>query len=197
VTAAAAGARGTREGAGRTALLLGALAAALGVRVAAGAGTARAGLLFAAVVGAAAVAAGQRPSLPRPAALVTGVAGAAGLCAVPAALRLGGHGVILGPPPLGLLPGWAALVVLVAAAEEALLRGALVDAVVPWGGEVLAVGVAAVAFALLHVPLYGWPAVPLDLAAGVWLGGLRLLTGGVAAPATAHALADLAAWWLR
>jgi hypothetical protein len=45
--------------------------------------------------------------------------------------------------------------------------------------------------------MYGWTAVPLDLAVGVWLGGLRLATGGVAAPATAHALADLAYWWLR
>lgn len=186
-----------REGTGRTALLLGVLAAAVALRVAAGAGSQRAGLLFAAVVGGAAVAAGRRPSLPRPWALAAGVGGAAVLCAAPAALRLGGHGVILGPPPLALLPGWAVLVVLVAVAEEALLRGALMDAIIPWGGELLAAGVAAVAFALLHVPLYGWPAVPLDLAAGIWLGGLRLLTGGVAAPATAHALADLAAWWLR
>jgi membrane protease YdiL (CAAX protease family) len=88
-------------------------------------------------------------------------------------------------------------VVLISIAEEALLRGALMDAVIPWGGELAAVTVAAIAFALLHVPMYGWTAVPLDLAVGVWLGGLRLATGGVAAPATAHALADLAYWWLR
>jgi hypothetical protein len=30
----------------------------------------------------------------------------------------------------------------------------------------------------------------------VWLCGLRLASGGVAAPAVAHALADLATWWL-
>jgi hypothetical protein len=46
------------------------------------------------------------------------------------------------------------------------------------------------------VPLYGWGAVPLDLAVGVWLGGLRLVTGGWAAPAVAHTFADLAAGWL-
>ena len=86
---------------------------------------------------------------------------------------------------------------LIAVAEEALLRGVLIDAVSPWAGDLVAVGIAAVAFGLLHVPLYGWQAVPLDVAVGVWLGGLRLATGGVAAPAAAHAVADLAAWWLR
>jgi membrane protease YdiL (CAAX protease family) len=87
--------------------------------------------------------------------------------------------------------------VLIAVAEEALLRGVLMDAVTSWAGDLAAVAVAAAAFALLHVPLYGWQAVPLDLAVGVWLGGLRLATGGIAAPATAHAVADLVAWWLR
>ena len=43
---------------------------------------------------------------------------------------------------------------------------------------------------------YGWHVVPLDLAVGVWLAGLRLLSGGVAAPAMAHGLADIATWWL-
>jgi hypothetical protein len=46
----------------------------------------------------------------------------------------------------------------------------------------------------VHVPLYGWRALPLDLGAGLWLGGLRVLSGGVAAPAVAHALADRGAW---
>jgi hypothetical protein len=38
--------------------------------------------------------------------------------------------------------------------------------------------------------------VPLDLGVGVWLGGLRLATGGVAASAIAHGLADLSTWWI-
>ena len=54
----------------------------------------------------------------------------------------------------------------------------------------------AVLFALMHVPLYGWHVVPLDLGVGLWLAGLRLATGGVAAPAIAHTVADLATWWL-
>jgi membrane protease YdiL (CAAX protease family) len=53
-----------------------------------------------------------------------------------------------------------------------------------------------VVFALMHVPLYGWHVVPLDLAVGLALGGLRVATRGVAAPAVAHAVADLATWWL-
>lgn len=185
------------EGPARSVLLLGGLAAAMTLRVGVGLGTARAGMLFAGLVLAATAAAGWRPGVPRARALAAGVGGAAVLCAAPAALRLGGHTLVLGPPPIGLLPGWASTTVLIAVAEEALLRGVLFDAVSSWAGDLAAVGVAAVAFGLLHVPLYGWQAVPLDIAVGVWLGGLRLATGGIAAPATAHAVADLAAWWLR
>ena len=49
---------------------------------------------------------------------------------------------------------------------------------------------------MLHVPLYGWHVVPLDLGVGLFLGGLRLLTGGAVAPAVAHTVADLATWWI-
>ncbi|MQA64109.1 MAG: CPBP family intramembrane metalloprotease, partial [Actinophytocola sp.] len=63
--------------------------------------------------------------------------------------------------------------------------------------RVAAIGVCAVVFALLHVPLYGWWIVPLDLAVGVFLGALRWVSGSVVAPATAHVLANLAGWWLR
>jgi hypothetical protein len=38
--------------------------------------------------------------------------------------------------------------------------------------------------------------VPLDLAVGIVLGGLRIATRSVAAPAAAHATADIATWWL-
>jgi len=48
----------------------------------------------------------------------------------------------------------------------------------------------------MHVPLYGWHVVPLDLGVGIFLGGLRLAGGGWAGPAIAHAVADLATWWL-
>jgi hypothetical protein len=87
---------------------------------------------------------------------------------------------------------WAAATVLVAAAEEALLRGALFDELLARHGVLVAVAATSLVFALLHVPVYGWSAVPLDLGVGLLLGGLRLVSGGVAAPAIAHALADLA-----
>jgi membrane protease YdiL (CAAX protease family) len=109
----------------------------------------------------------------------------------------------LGRPAAPFLP-WAAVILLVATAEEILLRGLLFDrvAIAARGegtgreGIVVAVVVTSAVFALMHVPLYGWHVVPLDLAVGCCLAGLRLLTGGIAAPAAAHAVADLATWWL-
>jgi len=101
----------------------------------------------------------------------------------------------LGRPDLAFLP-WALVTILVASAEEAVLRGVLFDRVARAGGTPLAIAVTTVAFALLHVPLYGWHVVPLDLAVGLGLGGLRVATRSVAAPAAAHAVADLATWWL-
>jgi membrane protease YdiL (CAAX protease family) len=98
-------------------------------------------------------------------------------------------------PAASFLP-WATVTVLVATAEEAVLRGALFDALDEAGGTVIALAATSVAFALLHGPLYGWHVVPLDLGVGLCLGGLRVLTGGVAAPAVAHAVADLATWWI-
>jgi membrane protease YdiL (CAAX protease family) len=113
----------------------------------------------------------------------------------------------LGAPAAPFVP-WAVVTILVAVAEEGLLRGALFDRLARIdghrgtggqariGGPALAIAVTTLAFALLHVPLYGWHVVPLDLAVGLVLGGLRLGTRGVAAPAAAHAVADLASWWL-
>jgi len=92
---------------------------------------------------------------------------------------------------------WAVFVVVVAVTEEALLRGSLFRAIEQRAGVAAAIAVTSVAFGLLHAPIYGWGVVPLDIAVGVWLGALRAVTGTVAAPAVAHALADLAGWWLR
>ena len=120
---------------------------------------------------------------------------------------LGSAGLVLGPllthgarfggrPHTGSALLWAATVVLVAVAEEVMLRGVLWDAVADIAGIEVTLGLTTVVFALIHVPLYGWHALPLDLAVGLWLGGLRLWSGHLAAPAIAHALADLCAWWL-
>lgn len=181
----------------RVLLLLGAFALAVALRVTIGrpavAQSVPAGLVFAGVLLLLAAAAGTRIPVGR-AALVAGLVGSVVVCA-PVAL-----GALVTLRPLhdatGFLP-WAAAVTVVATAEEVFLRGALYDAVDSLAGAVPAVVVAAVCFALLHVPLYGWHVLPLDLAVGLVLGGLRQATGTPAAPAVTHVGADLAGWFLR
>jgi membrane protease YdiL (CAAX protease family) len=101
----------------------------------------------------------------------------------------------LGRPAAPFVP-WALITLLVAAAEEGVLRGALFDGLERVAGLVPAIALTTLAFALMHVPLYGWHVVPLDLAVGLVLAGLRVSTRGLAAPIAAHAVADLATWWL-
>ena len=126
--------------------------------------------------------------------LALGLAGAAVLC-VPAAIRhLDG---VTGALPLAGYAPWALGVTIVAVAEETLLRGSLFTALQDRTSTGAAIAVTSVAFALLHVPLYGTGVLPIDLAVGVWLGSLRAVTGSVTVPAIAHTVADLAGWWLR
>ena len=98
--------------------------------------------------------------------------------------------------PVGDLGPWAAVTALVAIGEEAVLRGVLFDSLARFRGPLAAIVITSSVFALMHVPLYGWHVVPLDLGVGLVLGGLRLATGGIAAPAAAHLVADLATRWL-
>jgi membrane protease YdiL (CAAX protease family) len=151
----------------------------------------------AALAGLALVGSG-RLGAPRPRALaIGGLAGIGlvGLVLSGAAISGGVHIPGLGRPAAPFLP-WALITILVASAEERLLRGRLFDALRRLGGLPAAVLVTTVAFALMHVPLYGWHVVPLDLAVGLVFAGLRLATGSVAAPAAAHVTADIATWWL-
>jgi membrane protease YdiL (CAAX protease family) len=182
------------------ALLFG-LGGAVIVRVAlagsAGARSVSAGLVFGALVLGLAMLPGVRGALaPGPARtqLVIGLAGSAVLCAVPLTVHVRTPG---GTLPLGQLPVWAAVVTVVAVAEEVLLRGVLWSIAEQWRGTTAALVMTTAAFGLLHVPLYGWDALPLDLAAGLLLGGLRIATGGWGSAAVAHTVADLAGWWLR
>ena len=181
------------------------LAAAVAVRVHVagvdGSRSARAGLAFALLLvclaaltasGGAALADLRARRLARLAG--AGAFGAAVLCVPALARHLAFAGAAVSGA--GFWP-WAAVVVVVAVAEESLLRGSLYRAVDARAGTVAAIAVTSAAFALLHVPVYGWDVLPLDLAVGVWLGALRAVTGSVAVPAAAHALADLAGWWLR
>lgn len=177
-------------------LTLGALALAVAVRVgvagAAGARSVPAGVSFGLVLlGLAATVGFARPDHRWPA-WAWGLGGGVVLCVAPLWHRL--HHT--GSSGAGF-PVWAAVVTLVAVAEEVLLRGALFEALSRWRDENAAVVVTAVAFALVHVPVYGWHVLPLDLAVGVALGVLRVVSGSVTAPAVAHVVADLAGWWLR
>lgn len=182
-----------------TALLLSGFGLAVWLRVAIGgsgvAQSAPAGLAFAACLVALGLAAGPRPrTLLTQRSLVIGLLGGLTLC-LPATLadvarthaQSGAAGYL----------NWALVVAVVATAEEYLLRGVLFDAILAWRGRSIALILTAVAFAGLHVPLYGWQAFPLDLAVGLWLGSLRLIASTWTAPAVAHTLADLLAWWLR
>lgn len=173
----------------RVGCLLAAFAASLGLRVAIGgpavAQSTLASLVFAGWVHAAA---GTRVPVSR-SALRTGLLG--GLLSAPVGLA---HLVALRPlhGTAGFACGqsrspWSP-------ARRGVPRGTGYDAV---AGPAVALGVAAVAIALLHVPLYGWSVLPLDLAVGVVLGLLRSWSGTAAAPAVTHVDADLVGWFVR
>jgi membrane protease YdiL (CAAX protease family) len=98
--------------------------------------------------------------------------------------------------PAAPFAAWVAVTVLVASSEEAVFRGALFATVDRLAGPFAALLLTTVLFAAMHVPFYGVSALPLDLAVGLVLGGLRLATGGLAAPLAAHLTADIATWWL-
>jgi hypothetical protein len=100
---------------------------------------------------------------------------------------------VVGPwPPLRL--GWmgAPAGVLAAIAEEALFRRLAYARLLRFGAEVAVVGTA-LAFALLHVPLYGIDVLPVDLGAGLLLSWQRWASGTWTVPAATHAAAELLA----
>jgi membrane protease YdiL (CAAX protease family) len=153
-----------------------------------------AGLVFALAMLALAAGAGWRAGRPRLGAGLLGIAGGAVLVVA----WLTAHSGM--PIDLASVNGaialWTPVVAVVAVAEEVVLRGVLFDAVRDWGGDGWALIATTVVFALIHLPLYGVGSLPLDLAVGLLLGGLRIVSGGVLAPAVAHVIADLAGGWL-
>jgi membrane protease YdiL (CAAX protease family) len=156
------------------------------------------GVVFGVALASIALIGRGRPGRPAARSVAVGIMVGVGLAAstIIASSSAGlGVGNLLGRPAAPFVP-WAVIIVLVAVAEEAIVRGRLFDAIRRAGGVGVALAVTTAAFALMHVPLYGWHVVPLDLAVGLALGGLRVATGGIAAPAAAHAIADLATWWL-
>ena len=79
---------------------------------------------------------------------------------------------------------------LAAVAEEAFFRR-LVYARLLVGGEIAAIIGSAVLFAAVHVSVYGWWVLPIDLAAGLLLGWQRHASGSWAAPAATHVFANI------
>jgi hypothetical protein len=147
--------------------------------------------LLAATYVAVAVACGITPirrslaTLPRWAVLAIGLVGvvAAALAAQP----------VIGAP----MGSWSVpLALLAAVAEELLFRRAAYGWLERWGA-VAAVTGSAVAFAAIHVPLYGAVALPVDLGAGLLLSWQRWAAGTWTVPAATHAAANLLAVMLR
>ncbi len=157
------------------------------------AGSAPAAIVFAAVLAAAVVLAGPRLTGISWHGVAAGIAGGVALVA----LSLVGLTVVVGArAPASTLAWWVPLVTVVAAVEELVFRGVLFEVVRAHAGDVVAVALTALMFAAIHVPLYGVGALPIDLCAGVFLGCLRVATGGVTAPLLAHVLADVATGWI-
>jgi hypothetical protein len=109
----------------------------------------------------------------------------AGVAIFAAARLLGG-----GHSPAFLSAHVVILNSLAAVAEEALFRRLAFSALLP-GGAAWAVAGSALLFGLVHVTVYGWWALPIDLAAGLILSWQRLASGTWAIPAMTHVLADL------
>jgi membrane protease YdiL (CAAX protease family) len=100
------------------------------------------------------------------------------------------------PPAMGFATFSLPLSVLAAIAEEALFRK------VGYGwllrrGPALAIIGSAVLFALVHLPLYGPSAMPVDLGAGLLFGWQRWASGNWTAPAATHAAANILAMIVR
>lgn len=97
------------------------------------------------------------------------------------------------PGPALPVPGGPMVLLVVvgaAVAEEAFFRRLLYGRLQRWGAAVAVAG-SAVAFGVMHVPLHGWAALPIDLGAGLFLSWQRWASGSWAAPAATHALANL------
>ncbi len=115
-----------------------------------------------------------------------------------AVTAIGVSGVVAVSVIVGRPPGFPAasasvpLAVGAAVAEEALFRRLAYDRLL-WAGAGTAVVATAVAFALIHVPLYGWAAFPVDLGAGLVLSWQRYASGDWRASGLTHVIANLLA----
>jgi len=121
--------------------------------------------------------------------------GRAGLTTSLLVLGVGAAGFALGRAAVDVplrpsgLPLAVGLNALAAVAEEAFFRRYLYGLLGRFGPAVAVVATAA-AFALVHVTVWGWWILPLDLAAGLVLSWQRASTGRWSVPAATHVLAN-------
>lgn len=111
---------------------------------------------------------------------------ALGVSAFAAGRALGGG---LAPHPA--TARFLALNLFAAVAEEAFFRRAVFGALLRSSGAGAAIGGSAVLFAVVHVSVYGFWALPIDLAAGLLLSWQRHVAGTWTAPALTHAIANV------
>lgn len=113
-----------------------------------------------------------------------------------AVLGIGALGFLVGRAVVDVPAGHHTLAValalnaLAAVAEEAFFRRYLYGVLEGSHGPAAAVGVTAGLFALVHVTVWGWWVLPLDLAAGLVLSWQRAATGRWSVPAVTHVLAN-------
>lgn len=100
------------------------------------------------------------------------------------------------PPTMGFAPLSLPLSVLAALAEEALFRKTAYAWLLRRGAATAITG-SAILFALVHLPLYGVSAMPVDLGAGLLFGWQRWASGNWTAPAATHAAANILAVLMR
>jgi membrane protease YdiL (CAAX protease family) len=96
--------------------------------------------------------------------------------------------------PMAAFAPWATATLMVAALEEGAIRGAVQQLWTEERGVMAGLAAGAVIFAAIHLP-HGLPVMPIDLAVGLVLGGLRLVTGRVLPCVIAHTFADWGAWF--
>ena len=101
-----------------------------------------------------------------------------------------GRFLIGGDAPARLTSYALAVNVLAAVAEEVWFRRLCYSLLEP-AGTAFAIAGSSVLFAAVHVSMYGWSILPLDLAAGALLGWQRAATGSWHASALTHALANV------
>jgi membrane protease YdiL (CAAX protease family) len=143
-------------------------------------------LLVYAAIGAASAASDAAPG-ERPAALAPSTVLMLGLVGLGTVAWMSGT-----PVPIPWSPWAPVLGVCAAVAEEALFRRLAYGRLLRVGVPMAVVG-SAVAFALLHVPLYGVAVLPIDLGAGLLLSWQRWASGTWTVPAATHAAANLLA----